>query len=106
MDINKETIDIIKETAKEYFSDAEIMLFGSRVRGTSDKVDSDFDILVIINQELSPKQKLPIRTKIRKKLLQKRIRSDILIQSKTELNRKKKLPGHIVKNIVSEGVIL
>ena len=47
--------------------------------------DSDYDILLITSIELLPKDKLPIRTKIRKSLLRIGIRSDILIQSKSEV---------------------
>ena len=57
MDSNKELLEIIKTTAKEFISDAEVMLFGSRARKDS-RTDSDFDVLIVTNQELSPKEKL------------------------------------------------
>jgi len=63
--------------------DAEVMLFGSRARREATS-DSDFDVLVVTSLDLTPKQKLPLKTNIRKALLKEGIRSDILIQSKKE----------------------
>ena len=102
---NKEIIEIIKHTSREYLPDAEVFLFGSRARKNASS-DSDYDILLITNVELLPKDKLPIRTKIRKSLLTIGIRSDILIQSKTEVEIKKNLPGHIVRKILREAILL
>ena len=100
-----EIIEVIKKTAHEYLPDAEVLLFGSRARNEASE-ESDYDILLITNTELSPKEKLPIKTKIRKSLLSTGIFSDILIQSKLEINIKKNLPGHIVRNILREAILL
>jgi predicted nucleotidyltransferase len=102
---NKEIIEIIKQISHSYLPDAEVLLFGSRARKNA-SVESDYDILLIINVELQPKDKLPIRTEIRKSLLAIGIRSDILIQSKSEVEKKKNLPGHIVKKILGEAILL
>ncbi|MGB8492236.1 MAG: nucleotidyltransferase domain-containing protein [Bacteroidales bacterium] len=100
-----QTVDVIKTTAKKYLPDAEVLLFGSRAR-KEERTESDFDILLITNNALTPKEKLPLRTKIRKALLLLGVRSDILIQSKSEVDQKKNLPGHIVRRILSEAIIL
>lgn len=102
---NSQIIEIIKRTAHDFLPDAEVLLFGSRARN-EDSSDSDYDILLITNRNLSPKEKLPIRTEIRKSLLLIGIRSDILIQSKLEVDKKKKLPGHIVRKILREAILL
>jgi predicted nucleotidyltransferase len=102
---NKEIIEIIKQIFHSYLPDAEVLLFGSRARKNA-SIESDYDILLIINVELQPKDKLPIRTEIRKSLLAIGIRSDILIQSKSEVEKKKNLPGHIVKKILGEAILL
>lgn len=93
--------DIIKETARKYFPDAEVILFGSRARQVHVS-DSDYDILVITHKDLTPGQKLPYKTKIRKELLKSDIRTDILIQSHKEVEVKKQLPGHIIRNIFND----
>jgi len=105
MKTNNEIIDIIKRTAFEFLPDAEVLLFGSHARKNA-SLESDYDILLITNIELLPKEKLPIRTNIRKSLLAIGIRSDILIQSKSEVEKKKKLPGHIVRKILREAIQL
>ena len=95
----------IKEVAQSYFSDSEVMLFGSRANETA-KDESDYDVLIIIKQSLPPDKKLSIRSQIRKDLLKQGIRSDILIQSKTEVEKKRKLPGHLIRNIMRDAILL
>jgi len=105
METNREILELIKATACKFLPDAEVMLFGSRARREAAS-DSDFDVLIVTSLDLSPKQKLPLKTNIRKDLLKEGIRSDILIQSKKEVNKKRKLPGHIIKNILNEAILL
>ncbi len=102
---SNQIVENIKTTAHEYLPDAEVLLFGSRARN-EERSDSDYDILLITNNNLSPKQKLPLITKIRKALLFLEIRSDILIQSKSEVDKNKDLPGHIVRRILREAILL
>lgn len=102
---NDQIVDVIKKTAHEYLPDAEVLLFGSHARNEASP-ESDYDILLITKTELSPKEKLPLRTKIRKSLLLIGIRSDILIQSNLEVDKKKKLPGHILRKILREAILL
>ena len=105
MDTNREILELIKVTACKYLPDAEVLLFGSRARKDA-SLESDFDILVVTNVDLTPKQKLPLKTSIRKDLLKEGIRSDILIQSRKEVKKKRKLPGHIIRNILNEAILL
>jgi predicted nucleotidyltransferase len=81
------------------------MLFGSRARGTSNP-DSDYDFLFIIPRNLTPKEKIPYKTQIRRDLLSYGIRADILIQSHEEVNTKKKLPGHVIRNVLKDAIQL
>ena len=105
METNREILELIKATVCKFLPDAEVMLFGSRAR-REDTTDSDFDVLAVTSLDLSPKQKLPLKTNIRKELLKEGIRSDILIQSKKEVKKKRKLPGHIIKNILNDAILL
>lgn len=105
MKSNQQVLNIIKSTALQLFPDCQVMLFGSRAR-RDNKEDSDYDVLVIVNDKMTPNEKMPYKTKIRKTLLSKGIFSDILIQSKLEVESKKHLTGHIIKTILSEGLRL
>ena len=102
---NNQIINEIKGIAHQFLPDAQVFLFGSRARNDAQS-DSDYDILLVINENLSPNEKIPFITKIRKSLLQSEIRTDILIQSKLEIEKNKNLPGHIVRSILKEAVLL
>ena len=98
-DVHKWFTKIIKEITNNCLPDADIMLFGSRAMNTAGD-ESDYDVLIITSQVLAPNEKTPIRTQIRKDLLKIGIRSDIQIQSKVEIEKKKNLPGHLIRNII------
>ena len=95
----------IKATVSQYLPDAEIILFGSRARSDA-HLDSDYDILIKTREQITPREKIVLRSSIRKELLKQDIRSDILIQSVEEIERKKNLPGHIIRNLMKDAVIL
>lgn len=102
---NSNIRELIKLVATGYFPEAEVMLFGSRSRNSASS-DSDYDILIVTDKQLSTEDKISYRTKIRKELLNEGIRSDILIQSKKDIEKKKRLPGHIIRNIFKEAIML
>ena len=78
METSDKITEVIKKTAREYLPDAEMLLFGSQARNSAYS-ESDYDILLITGSNFLPKDKLPIRTNIRKSLLVIGIRSDILM---------------------------
>jgi len=65
-----QSLEIIKSTVHEVFPECRIVLFGSRARNDNSQ-ESDYDILVLIPRQMEPIEKLPFRTIIRKKLLEK-----------------------------------
>ena len=105
MDKKSEITELIKTSVKTHLANSEVRLFGSRARSDSDS-DSDYDILIITDQLPSPKEKIPIKTSIRKELLKSDIRTDILIQSKNDIEIKRNLPGHIIGRILNEAILL
>ncbi len=105
MDKNSEIVKLIKTSVNKHLSDAEVRLFGSKARSDSGS-DSDYDILIITNQLVSPKEKFPIKTAIRKELLKSGVRTDILIQSRKDIAIKRNLPGHIIRRILNEAILL
>lgn len=98
-------IAVIKATIKKVLPDAEIMLCGSRARNDA-RMDSDYDILIKINNQIDVREKYVLRTRIRKELLSQGIRSDIMIQSFDEIEQKIQLPGHIIRNLMKDAIAL
>ena len=105
MNIDAVKRDIIKSAATKFISDAEVYLFGSRARGESTSV-SDYDILVVSKTSFTPRQKITLRSSIRKELILHNLLIDILLQSRKEIREKRKLPGHIIKSAMSEAIAL
>jgi len=94
---------IIKQITLQFFPSCIVLLFGSRARNEHSE-DSDYDLLIIINQELSVHEKSEYKSKIRKLLAKEKIPVDILIQSNNEVEIKKQITGHIVKQALKEGI--
>jgi len=61
-------------------------------------------LLVIINDELSVQEKREYIAKIRKLPAKEKIPVDILIQSNKEVEIKKQITGHIIKQALKEGI--
>jgi len=99
------TLAVIVEVAHSVLPGAQVLLFGSHARGQAGP-QSDYDILIITDQPLEMKAKFTLRTQIRKLLLDRGIRSDVLLQSREEVRRKKELPGHVIRNALREAVPL
>lgn len=95
----------IGEVTRSVIPGAQVLLFGSHARGETDP-ESDYDILVIKERSLDIKSKFALRTRIRKRLLERGIRCDVLLQSEQEMQTKKELPGHVVRSALRDGVPL
>ncbi len=105
MNDNSNTLSIIKETAGKFIPGSKILLFGSQAR--KDNIsDSDYDFLVITKDTLDIQKKRALKSLMRKELAKYKIPADILIQSEEEINLKKDIPGHIVKQALHEGISL
>ena len=100
---NKDTLNIIRRSTKEILPDSKVLLFGSRVRKDY-SIDSDYDFLVITKKSVDIRQKRLYKSQLRKKLAKYKIPADILIQSETEVEVKKEIIGHIIREILKEGI--
>ena len=105
MNDNQNIISIIKRISRKYLPDSKIILFGSRARNEN-KIDSDYDFLIITNEILDIEKKREIKSKIRKELASYKIPIDILIQTEEEVDNKKDIPGHILKQITRDGMLI
>jgi len=98
-------LDYIKATALQLLPGCKIMLFGSRARKDYD-IGSDYDFLIISTNNIPVKEKMVYKAQIRKQLAKEKIVADVLIQSESEVKIKRRLLGHIVREIIKEGIFL
>jgi len=97
---------IISETLKtEGIEPFQLYLFGSRARGNF-TADSDYDLMIISKQKIGIKDKMRLFTKLRKILAKDRYNVDVVIKSTSEVDYYKNKIGHIVRNALSEGVLI
>lgn len=102
---DSDSLSIIKDTANKILPNCRILLFGSRARKNNSN-DSDYDFLIITRETIDVRKKRMIKSIIRKELARFKIPADILIQSEDEINSKKEITGHILKQVLREGVAI
>lgn len=98
-------LSLIKSTSEKLLPDCQILLFGSRARNDNVKY-SDYDFLIITKENIETSKKRNYKSQIRKILAQQKIPADILIQSESEVEIKKNIIGHIIRQAVKEGIII
>ena len=97
---------IIKKILHDSDADLDRMyLFGSRATKRFNRF-SDYDILVIVNQDLTIAQKKILSKNIRSTFARLHIDLDILIKSSHELQRSLNRTGSVVKQAMKEGILL
>lgn len=99
-----ETVEIpelVKNEVKSLNSEAEIILFGSRARGDWRK-DSDWDFLILLNEEVSERLKREIRDRLFEVELATEEVISTIIENKENWLRYEVTP--LYKNIEKEGV--
>lgn len=83
-----------------------VLLFGSRARGDHDCF-SDYDLLVITPQTITPKEKIYWSTRLDRAIVENvNIPIDLLLNSEEEVRQKQELPGHIIRSVMREGIVL
>jgi hypothetical protein len=102
---NSNALSIIREITYRLIPGSRILLFGSRARNDNSS-DSDFDFLVITKDTIDIREKRTLKSMIRKELAKFKIPADVLIQSEEEVNSKKNINGHIIKQVIKDGVAL
>ncbi len=102
---NSNSLSIIREIVARFLPGCKILLFGSRARKDND-LDSDYDFLIISRETFDIHKKRTLQSMMRKELARFKIPADILIQSEEEIYTKKEINGHILKQVIREGVIL
>ena len=95
-------IEKIKEVIESIVK-GKIILFGSRAKGVYQE-DSDYDILIIISENINPKEKIKLSSIVSKNLAKLYIDADVIVENEKEVEEKKQLIGNIIKYAMQEGI--
>lgn len=103
-------ISKIKKSVEENITKAgltlkKLILFGSRARKSHDEF-SDYDILVIVGEEISVETKMSLFMSINNELAEKLIPSDIVIKSVQEFIEYSGKMGTITYEAQKEGMVI
>ena len=102
--MNREIKNIILNVVSKY-NYSTIILFGSRAKNEYWE-NSDYDILVIMNEEMDIIDLRKIQQNIRKELALKNIDADVLVKSKSMVDAFKDKKGTVIYEAMREGVTL
>lgn len=98
--------DTIRGAVQSCLPGSRVLLFGSRARGDHDR-HSDYDLLIITPTTFTSKEKIYWSTLLDRAIINAiRVPVDLLLNSEDEVQRKRKLPGHIIHTAVMEGIAL
>jgi uncharacterized protein len=95
-------IDKMVRRIAERFDPDQIILFGSRARGTA-RPDSDVDLLVVMPVMGSKREK---QIEIRCALHDIRVAKDIIVATPDEVERRRNIVGTIIRPALREGKVL
>ncbi len=82
-----------------------IILFGSRAREDY-KQDSDYDLLIIMQDNLAIQELRTVQREIRKELALNGIDADVLVKTEMIINDYKNKKGNVIYSALKEGVLL
>lgn len=103
---NQTMYNKIKTIIHSYIPDAQVLLFGSRIKDTAHQ-DSDYDLLIIVNNEFTLPEKLELESKIDKALVWALdVPFDVILKDKSEIERYKYTKGHIIYYALKEAVAI
>ena len=81
------------------------ILFGSRARGDH-RPDSDWDIFVVLDQELAFPEQQALLVEIKRALARLRIPNDVVLRSEEQFDAMKDSPGVLSYYVAREGIVL
>jgi hypothetical protein len=101
----RDSLTIIRNAAIRLFPDCKVVLFGSRARNDNSN-ESDYDILIITKNAIEIHEKRFFKSQLRKELARYKIPADILIQNEEEVQINKEITGHILRQVIKEGIAI
>jgi len=103
--LNKAKAIIRREILGSGLTLIDVILFGSRATRQA-RPDSDWDLLVVVSEQLDFNKKAEIATKIRRRFASLGVDADIIIKSKSQLLVEKDNTGLLAHYILQEGLFL
>lgn len=100
-----EDINIIRDTILKEINPYQILLLGSYATGKQTE-ESDIDLMILVKEEISRKEKLNILFKIEKRFLKLKYDIDIILKNWAEFNKYKKYIGTVNYDVSRECKIL
>lgn len=97
--------ELITQVVQEITAAEQILLFGSRAKGDF-RSDSDYDVLVILQNSLGQKERLRLATRCRQRLAQAGVDADVFVKSPDEVRDYRDKRGSIVHEALNTGVQL
>lgn len=82
-----------------------IVLFGSRSKENF-KEFSDWDLLIVVAQEVSREEKIEISHLLRRRFAELHIPCDVLVRSEKEVEERKNVIGSVIRTAMKEGIVL
>lgn len=107
MDTSKHLLKDLKSLLSEQFGDnvSKVLLFGSRAKGKNHQ-DSDYDVLILLNEDYNWTYKDKIIEAIYEIELAWEVFIDVKVISKNELEHSIKGQNPLYEDAINEGVIL
>ncbi len=101
--LDEELLQLMTEDLVDELHPEEVILFGSRAVG-SENPDSDIDLLVVLpDSEETRRHRRRLTGRAYRRLASYPVAKDILIYSRSEVERWRDVPGHIVSYGLSKG---
>ena len=101
----KEELNEIRDVILSEIEPFQIVLFGSYATGKQNE-DSDIDLMILIKEVITRKEKLNILFNIEKRFLKLKYDIDIILKNWNEFNKYKKYIGTVNYDVSREGKIL
>jgi predicted nucleotidyltransferase len=102
---NEKDFEIIKNTILEEITPYQILLFGSYAKGLQNE-NSDIDLMVLLKEKISRKEKLNTIFRIENRFLDLDYRIDLILKNLQDFNEYKDYIGTVNYDIAREGKIL
>mgnify|MGYP001211801256 CR=1 FL=1 len=102
---NEKDFEIIKNTILEEITPYQILLFGSYAKGLQNE-NSDIDLMILIKEKITRKEKLNILFKIENRFLDLDYRIDLILKNLQDFNEYKDYIGTVNYDVAKYGKVL